>query len=174
MQKPALIDEDMLRDSLLQEQAKPHDIADALAENKAAKVARKHPEALVLGCDQVLEFNGAILNKPVNRDNAKEQLMALRGKTHTLLSAIVLYDRTEPIWRHTARAKLTMNAFSDGYLDAYLERNWPAIGQSVGAYMLESEGLRLFSHVEGDYFTILGLPMFPLLSYLSLRGFIPS
>jgi septum formation protein len=86
----------------------------------------------------------------------------------------VLYDGGEPIWRHVGQARLTMRDFSEAYLDDYLARSWPDISQSVGAYMLEAEGVRLFNRIDGDYFTILGLPLLPLLSYLATRGFIPA
>ncbi len=170
----ARIDEEMIRQSLQAENAKPHDVADALAEMKAARVADKHPAALVLGCDQVLEFGGAILSKPETLEQARQQLTDLRGKSHRLLSALVLYDAAKPIWRHIGEANLTMKPVSDGYLDGYLGRNWPGISASVGGYKLEEEGIRLFSAITGDYFTILGLPLLPLLSYLAQRGFIES
>lgn len=172
--QPARIDEEAVRASLEAEQATPRDVADTLAELKARKLADKNPEALVLGCDQVLAFKQQVWAKPESRDQARAQLQTLRGETHQLLSALVLYHRAEPIWRHVGQARLTMGQFSDSYLDAYLDRNWPQVASSVGAYQLEGEGIRLFSSIEGDYFTILGLPLLPLLSYLSLRGFIAS
>ena len=171
---PARIDEDALRRALQAEDATPHDIADALAEAKAARLAQRHPAALVLGCDQILALGSRIFSKPETRAEARRNLADLAGQTHHLLSAAVLYHEGAPIWRHVGLARLTMRAASDAYLEAYLDRNWPAIGHSVGAYQLEHEGIRLFSAIEGDYFTILGLPLLPLLSYLSLRGFIPS
>ena len=170
---PARIDEEALRESLQAEGATPRDVADALAEAKALKLALKHPEALVLGCDQVLAQCGTIFAKPESPEAARDQLRALMGKTHQLLSAMVLYHRGAPIWRHVGTARLTMRPATD-WLDGYVARNWPEISHSVGAYQLESEGIRLFSQIEGDYFTILGLPLLPLLTYLSLRGFIPS
>jgi septum formation protein len=172
--QPARIDEEAIRLSLQAENANPRDVADTLAELKARKLAEKNPDALVLGCDQVLAFQHQVWAKPPSRDDARVQLQALRGQTHQLLSALVLYHRAEPIWRHIGQARLTMSTFSDAYLDAYLDRTWPAVAASVGAYQLEGEGIRLFSSVEGDYFTILGLPLLPLLSHLSLRGFIAS
>ena len=171
---PARIDEDALRAALSAEDATPRDIADALAEAKALKLAQRHPTALVLGCDQILALGPRIFAKAETRDEARQQLQDLAGHTHQLLSALVLYHNAEPIWRHVGVARLTMREASSAYLDAYLDRTWPDIGQSVGCYQLESEGIRLFSTIEGDYFTILGLPLLPLLTYLSLRGFIPS
>lgn len=171
---PSRIDEEALRAALAAEDATPRDIADALAEAKALKLAQRHPTALVLGCDQILALGPRIFAKPASREEARQHLQDLAGHTHQLLSALVLYHNTEPIWRHVGVARLTMREASSAYLDAYLDRNWPDIAQSVGCYQLESEGIRLFSAIEGDYFTILGLPLLPLLTYLSLRGFIPS
>lgn len=170
----ARIDEATIRQSLEAEAATPRDIADALAEMKAARVADRAPGALVLGCDQVLEFRHKVWGKPETAEDARTQLLALRGKTHKLLSALVLYDGGAPIWRHVGEARLTMRDFSDSFLDGYLQRNWPSVAQSVGGYKLEEEGIRLFSTIEGDHFTILGLPLLALLSYLASRGFIAS
>jgi septum formation protein len=172
--EPARIDEDMIRESLLAEGATPRDIADTLAEAKAQKVSGRHPSGLVLGCDQVLAFKGAIFSKPASREEARGQLVSLRGETHQLLSAAVIYEEGKPVWRHVGTARLTMRAFSDAYLDAYLDRNWPDVGSSVGGYKLEKEGVRLFARIEGSHFTILGLPMLELLNFLSVRGTIPS
>ena len=171
---PARVDEDAIRASLQAEAATPRDVADTLAEMKARKLADRHPKALVLGCDQVLDFHGQVWSKPQDQAEARRQLQTLRDDTHQLLSALVLYHEGRPIWRHIGQARLTMASFSDTYLDEYLARNWPAVAASVGAYHLEGEGIRLFTSVEGDYFTILGLPLLPLLSYLALKGFIAS
>ena len=171
---PARVDESAIRHSLTSNAASPRDIADALADMKAAKLSARTPDALVLGCDQVLDHKGSVLAKPETLAAARSQLQALRGHTHSLLSAAVLYDAGTPIWRHIGQARLTMRGFSDSYLDHYLDRNWPDISHSVGAYMLEAEGVRLFDRIDGDYFTILGLPLLPLLSFLSTRGFIES
>lgn len=172
--QPMRVDEETIRNSLEAEGATPRDIADALAEMKAAKLAERQFDALVLGCDQVLDFKRTIFSKPQSQDDARTQLIALRGQTHRLLSAAVLYHEGKPIWRHVGEARLTMHDFSDAYLAEYLSRNWPAIGHSVGGYKLEEEGVRLFSRIDGDYFTILGLPLLPLLSYLGQRGFIAA
>ena len=168
----ARVDEETLKSSLIAEAAKPRDIADALAEMKARKVAQKFPGALVLGCDQVLAFDGGILSKPESPDHARDQLRSMRGKMHQLLSAAVIYENGEPVWRHVGVVRLHMRDFSDAYLDGYLERNWDRVRFCVGAYMLEEEGVRLFSRIEGGYFTVLGLPMIELLNYLTLRGVI--
>ncbi|WP_022703716.1 Maf family protein [Pseudorhodobacter ferrugineus] len=168
----ARIDEDAIRASLEADGAKPLDIADLLAEMKARKLAEKHFDALVLGCDQVLDFKGKSWGKPASKDDAIHQLTQLRGQTHHLLSAIVAYHQGEPVWRHVGKARLTMHEFSDEWLASYVIRNWDGIRHSAGCYLLEGEGVRLFSAVDGDYFTILGLPLLPLLGYLRTRGFI--
>lgn len=171
---PVRIDEDTIRAGLEAEDAHPRDIADTLAEMKARRVADKNPDAVVIGCDQVLEFQRRVWGKPDSAEHAYAQLTALRGQTHRLLSAVVIYDRGEPVWRHIGQVRLTMRDFSDAYLRDYIARNWDQIRHSVGAYQLEHEGIRLFSQVEGDYFTVLGLPLLPLLNYLTDRGFIAS
>lgn len=168
------VDEASLKAGMLEEKALPRDIADALAEMKAARVAAKAPGKLVLGCDQVLAFGQTILSKPETIEDARRQLTELRGQRHSLLSAAVIFEDGRPIWRHVGQVRLTMRAFSDAYLDAYLARNWESVRHSVGAYKLEEEGVRLFSQIEGDYFTVLGLPLIELLSYLTLRGTLQS
>ena len=171
---PARVDEDQARRALEAEEASPRDMADALAEMKARKVAERFPEGLVLGCDQILDYKGEVFAKPETPDQARDHLTRLRGKTHKLLSAAVLYEQGRPVWRAITDAHLTMRPFSDAYLEEYLARNWDTIRHSVGGYRLEEEGVRLFSHISGDHFTILGLPLIPLLSYLGQRGIIPA
>ena len=168
------IDEAALRASLQADHANPRDIADALAEMKARKIADRMPGALVLGCDQVLEFRHKAWGKPDTPAEAVEQLSAFRGHSHKLLSAVVLYDAGQPIWRFVGEVLLTMRFVSDDWLQGYVARNWDSIRHSVGGYKLEEEGIRLFSTIEGDYFTILGLPLLPLLGYLGERGFITT
>lgn len=171
---PARVDEGAIQGALEAEGARPRAVADTLAEMKARKLALRHQARWVLGCDQVLDVNGAVFGKPGTPDAARAQLQALRGKSHKLLSAAVLYEAGRPVWRYVGEARLTMRVFSDAYLDDYLARLWPGIGESVGAYKLEEEGVRLFSRIEGDYFTILGLPLIELLGYLGDRGVIAA
>ncbi|WP_296425298.1 nucleoside triphosphate pyrophosphatase [Yoonia sp.] len=166
----ARIDEDAIRRSLQAEAASPRDIADALAEMKAQRVAAKHPDALVIGCDQILAHGRDILGKPETPEDALEQLKLLRGQTHQLLSAAVIYGDGKPLWRHVGTVRLHMRDASDAYLADYVARNWDSIRHAVGAYKLEEEGVRLFTRIEGDYFNVLGLPLLELLSYLTLRG----
>jgi septum formation protein len=167
---PARVDEDMIRASMLAEAASPRDIADALAEMKAARISDKYPGRLVLGCDQVLDFKGRVLAKPETPKEALEQLVELRGERHMLLSAVVIYEDSKPIWRHVGQVRLRMRQSSDAYLAGYVERNWDSIRSAVGAYKLEEEGVRLFHQIEGDYFNVLGLPLLEILAYLTLRG----
>jgi septum formation protein len=168
------VDEVAVRDALSAEGASPRDIADTLAEMKARKVAEKHPTALVLGCDQVLALDRETFAKPETPDDARQQLCQLRGRTHKLLSALVIYENAEPVWRFVGEARMTMHQLSDSYVDAYLDRNWDSIRHSVGCYKVEEEGVRLFSAITGDHFTILGLPLLPLLAYLGNRGMIAT
>lgn len=172
--QPARIDEEMMRGALMAEGASCRDMADALAEAKALKGSGRNPQALVLGCDQILEFQGAPMSKPETPDDARRQLMQLRGQAHQLHSAAVLYFQGQPIWRHVATVRLVMREFSDAFLDNYLAREWPAIADSPGAYRVEERGIRLFSAIEGDHFAILGLPLLPLLAVLARRGDIPA
>ena len=171
---PARVDEDAIRAGMIAEGALPRDIADTLAEAKARKVSGKHPGALVLGCDQILGLGKQVLSKSDTRDAAHEVLTRLRGQRHQLYSAAVLYRDGEPIWPHVGIVRMQARNFSDAYLDGYLDRNWPAVSDAVGCYHLEGEGVRLFSRVEGDYFTVLGLPLIELLGYLTLRGELES
>jgi septum formation protein len=168
----ARIDEQSVKSALIANKAPPRDIADALAEMKARKVAGKHLDAMVIGCDQVLAFEGAILSKPHDRDDARAQLKQMRGKRHMLLSAAVIYHEGKPIWRHVGQVRLRMRDVSDAYIDAYIDRNWEDIRHAVGAYQLEAEGVRLFHSIEGDYFHVLGMPLLELLAFLTLRGVI--
>ena len=170
----ARVDEDAVRASLEAENASPRDITDALAELKAQRVAAKNPDALVIGCDQVLAFGQTILSKPQTPDEALSQLRTLRGQKHQLLSAAVIYAEGKPQWRHVGVVRLQMRDVSDAFLADYVDRNWDSIRHAVGAYKLEEEGVRLFTRIDGDYFNVLGLPLLELLSYLTLRGTLPS
>lgn len=164
------VDEGMMRDAMLADEANPRDIADALAEMKARKISEKHPERLVLGCDQVLDFRGTLYSKATSKEEAVQHLTELRGARHSLLSAAVLYEDGKPIWRHIGQARLTTRVYSDSFIRGYVDRNWDEIRHCVGCYQLEAEGVRLFAHVEDNHFTILGLPLIELVNYLTLKG----
>lgn len=168
----ARVDEDTAKCALVAEGAPPRDIADALAELKARKISDKTPGAMVLGCDQVLDFDGRLLSKPETPEDALAQLKAMRGKRHMLLSAAVIYQNGEPVWRHVGQVRLRMRASSDAYLKGYVARNWDSIRHAVGAYKLEEEGVRLFTSIDGDYFNVLGMPLLELLNFLAVRGVI--
>ncbi len=168
----ARVDEETAKRALLAEDASPRDIADTLAEMKARKVSDKTPGAMVLGCDQVLDFDGRLLSKPETPADALAQLRAMRGKRHMLLSAAVIYQDGEPIWRHVGQVRLRMRMSSDAYLRNYVDRNWDSIRHAVGAYKLEEEGVRLFATIDGDYFNVLGMPLLELLNFLAVKGVI--
>lgn len=168
----ARVDEEIAKRALLAEGASPRDIADTLAEMKARKISDKNPSAMVLGCDQVLDFDGQLLSKSQSPEDALMQLRKMRGKRHMLLSAAVIYQNGEPIWRHVGQVRLRMRASSDAYLRAYVDRNWDSIRHAVGAYKLEEEGVRLFATIDGDYFNVLGMPLLELLNFLAIKGVI--
>ncbi len=170
----AAIDELTILESLQAEGAKPRDIADTLAEMKAFKVSTKHPDALVIGADQVLNLGPKFFSKPANLTAARDQLQQLRGQTHVLTSAVVVAKNGSSIWREIREAKLTMRPFSDAFVDDYLAKVGKAALTSVGAYQIEGLGAQLFSKVDGDHFTILGLPLLPLLDMLRTQGVLKS
>jgi septum formation protein len=168
------IDESTIRVSLQQDGASPRDIADALADAKARRISTRHPEAWVIGSDQILALDDHIFAKPYSPADAMSQLGQLSGATHTLYSAAVIYCGGQPVWRHIGQVQLTMRPLSDQFLQDYVTRNWDSIQHCVGCYQIEAEGPRLFTRIDGDYFSILGLPLLELLSYLILRGTLPA
>jgi septum formation protein len=167
------VDEDATKARLLAEGASPRQVAQALADEKALTVSQARP-GLVLGADQTLELEGRLYDKAETRDDARARLQALRGKPHQLHSAVSVAEAGQVIWRETVSATLTMREFSDGFLDDYLWREGEAALGSVGCYRLEGPGVQLFSRIEGDYFTILGLPLMGLLDLLRARGVVSA
>jgi len=163
------VDEDAAKAELLAAGATPREVAEALAERKALAVSAGRPE-LVVGADQTLEFEGRLYDKAETVAAARGRLRALRGKPHWLHSAVVVAQDGRPVWRETQSATLTMRDFSDAFLEAYLADEGEAALGSVGCYRLEGPGVQLFSRIEGDYFTILGLPLIGLLDLLRARG----
>jgi nucleoside triphosphate pyrophosphatase len=164
------IDEAELKASFKQEGAPAARVAEALAEMKAQRVASRVPGRLVLGCDQMLECDGMWFDKPETLAAAREQLKFLRGRSHSLVTSAVLARDATRIWHHTERADLRMRAFSDHFLDRYLGQAGEDVLRSVGAYQLEGLGAQLFERVTGDFFTILGLPLLPVLGILREHG----
>jgi len=163
---PARIDEDEIKLALKADGAKVRDAATALAELKAHRVSQNAGADFVIAADSMLDCGGEWFDKPADMAAARLQLQALRGKTHDLVSAVVLARGGSVIWRHAEAARLTMRDFSDGFLDAYLAQAGEAVLSSVGCYQLEGLGVQLFSRIQGDFFTILGLPLLPLLDIL--------
>ena len=167
---PVAIDEEEVRLACRGEGTDAAATAETLAWMKAERASRRYPGALVIGADQMLDLNGEWLEKPGTAEGLRDQLLRLRGKRHELLSGVVAVRDGERLWHAVERARLLMRPFSDGFLDWYLSAAGEDVLQSVGGYHLESLGSQLFSRVEGDYFTVLGLPLLPLLSFLRENG----
>ncbi len=167
------IDEAAFRDSMRAAQLPVREQAMQLAELKAMRVSAKQP-GLVIGGDQMLALGDEAFDKPADMAGAKAHLRRLSGKSHTLETAIVVCEDGAPVWRHLARPRLTMRPLSEDFIDAYTARCGESLLSTVGAYQLEGLGAQLFTRIEGDYFSILGLPLLPLLDYLRIRKVLPS
>jgi len=168
------VDEPAIRARLLGEDKHiaPERIAEVLAVAKAEDVSAKRSGSVIIGADQVLSFGGELLSKAPSIEAARGALQRLRGRTHELHSAVAFAEDGKASWAHVATARLTMRDFSDAFLDDYLNRAADRVTQSVGGYELEGLGVQLFEKIEGDYFTILGLPLLPVLGELRARGII--
>lgn len=164
------VDEDEVKLSLSAERASAQDIATALAEMKAVRVSTRRPGAMVIGADSTLACDGKLYDKPPTLAAAREQLKALGGRTHELVSAVVVAKNGGRLWHATETGRLTMRPLSESFLDAYLARAGDAVCASVGAYQLEGLGAHLFNRIDGDYFTVLGMPLLPLLVFLAEHG----
>ena len=167
---PAGVDEREIERPLLEAGAEPQEIALVLGKAKALDVALRRPGDLVIGADQVLGLGSTRFTKPADLAAARAQLALLAGKTHELHSSVVVAKGGEVLWSHLSTARLRMRVLSDAELDVYLAMAGSAALSSVGCYQLEGLGIRLFERIEGDYFTILGLPLLPLLGFLREKG----
>lgn len=166
--EPAQIDERAVEAPLAD--LTPEDVASVLAEAKAQDVSSRNPGAIVIGSDQTLSLEGEIYHKVATMDQARRRLLGLSGRTHSLNSAVVLARDGETIWRHISVAQMTMRDLDPGFVGRHLANVGERVFSSVGAYQFEGKGIQLFERIEGDYFTIIGLPLLPLLSELRELG----
>jgi septum formation protein len=167
---PADVNERALEAPLEGTGATPEDVASILAEAKAINVSESHPEALVIGCDQTLSLGDRVFHKPRDKEDARRHLLDLSGKTHQLNSAVVLMRDGETLWRDVSIARLTMRKLDPAFIGRHLAKVGDKALASVGAYQIEGEGIQLFEKIDGDYFTIVGLPLLPLLAKLRDLG----
>jgi len=167
------VDEAAIKEAMLAENSRLHDIADALAEAKAMRVSRQE-SGFVIGADQIMVMDNILFDKPKDLDEARERLLSMRGKKHELIGAVVICENGQAVWRHICRTKLWVRHFSEEFLDWYIKTEGEALTRSVGAYRFEGPGAQLFEKVEGGFFAILGLDLLPVLDYLRLRGVIAT
>lgn len=160
------VDERAIEETLQDSDMNPEDVALILAEAKATDVSERFPDMWVIGGDQTLSLGDEVFHKPADMEGARRHLLALSGKTHQLNSAVVLARGGEAVWRHVAIARMTMRKLEPGFVGRHLSRVGDIAVKSVGAYQVEGEGIQLFEKIDGDYFTIVGLPMLPLLAQL--------
>lgn len=166
------IDERAAETPLYETGATPDDVALVLAEAKALAVSEGNPDAVVIGCDQTLSLGDQVFHKPANMEQARRQLLQFSGKTHQLNSAVVLAKNGQTLWRHVSIARMTMRDLDPGFVGRYLGRVGDIALSSVGAYQIEGPGIQLFDKIDGDYFTIVGLPLLPLIAQLRKENFI--
>ncbi len=167
---PSNLDERALEAPLQESGASPEDVALVLAQAKAVDVSERRPDALVLGCDQTLSLGDAVFHKPADMEGARRHLLSLSGKTHHLNSAAVLARNGKVLWQHVGIASLTMRELSPAFIGRHLAHVGKKVLGSVGAYQIEGEGIQLFEKIEGDYFTIVGLPLLAVLAELRRLG----
>lgn len=167
---PSTLDERALEAPLAQSGAAPEDVALILAEAKAADVSARHPGTLVIGADQTLSLGHERFHKPADMEAARRALLALSGRTHVLSSAVTLVEDGETVWRHVDQARITLRDLSPATIGRYLAEIGDAALTSVGSYQVEGRGIQLMERIEGDFFTIIGLPVLPLLAELRRRG----
>ena len=170
-----MVDEDAAKASLRAEGVGARNLADALAELKALRVSGQIGGALVLGSDSVVALaDGTTLDKAEDRATAAEQLARLSGTTHDLYSAAVIAENGRAIWRHVDRARMHVRPLSPAFIESYLDQEWPAVSGCVGGYFYEGLGAQLFTRVDGSHFTVLGLPLLPILDFLRVRSVLTS
>lgn len=171
--EPAYADEAALKAAMAGRH--PRDIADALAELKALKVSARHPGHLVLGSDSLAVLDdGTILDKPTSREEARDHLTRMSGKRHDLVSAAVIAENGQAVWRMVDKAKMFVRPLSPAFIETYLDAEWPAISGCVGCYRIEGPGAQLFARIDGSQFTVLGMPLLPVLDYLRVRQVLPA
>lgn len=168
----AAIDEEQVKLSYINAGYTPRDVSDVLADMKAKKLSNRFPNQLVIGCDQILSFREQIISKAKNINDLVHQLKVLEGNEHIVYSASVVYINNKPEWRFIGSANMTMRSLSDDFILKYVEDNWKKIQHSVGGYEIESYGASLFSKIDGDHFSVLGIPLLQLIDYLINRGVI--
>jgi septum formation protein len=169
------VDEYAATQSLVAAETKPRDVADALAQMKALKVSAREPHALVLGSDTVVELDdGTMLEKPASRNEAASHLLRMSGRRHKLHSAAVMAEGGRTVWREVDTATLFVRPLGHCFIDDYLDAEWPAIAGCVGCFRIEARGAQLFARIDGSQFTVLGLPLLPVLDYLRVRGVLAS
>ena len=169
------VDEDSAKASLRADGLGARDLADALAELKAVKLSAHDPDALVLGCDSVVELDdGTMLDKAESRAQAAEHLRLMSGRVHHLYSAAVIAEGGRPVWRFVDKAAMHVRPLSDAFIDSYLDAEWEQARWCVGVYRIEGPGAQLFARIDGSHFTVIGLPLLPVLDYLRTRGVMTS
>jgi len=160
------VDERAVEEALEGSDVNPEDVAQILAEAKAVEVSERYPDRWIIGGDQTLSLGDEVFHKPKDMEGARRHLLALSGKTHQLNSGVVLARNGETVWRHVSIARMTMRPLDPAFIGRHLARVGDVALKSVGAYQVEGEGIQLFEKIDGDYFTIVGLPLLPLLAKL--------